>query len=95
MTNSDTLDYTILKLGSYVAIGLSKREENKANKTIDILLDIKDGKKVSKKDKTDALLYALKKIGDFSLDYDDFDSKEYKEIEEVEDVLYHMIKDLK
>ena len=94
MTNSDILHYTILKLASYVATGLPKREENKANKTIDVLLDIKDGKKVPKKDKMDALLYAFKKIGDFSFDYDDFDSKEYKEIEEVEDVLYHMIKDL-
>lgn len=51
-------------------------------------------KRFQKKDKMNALLYALEKIGNFSLDYDDFDSKEYKEIEEVENVLYQMIKNL-
>ena len=94
MIDVDILDYVILKLGSYVASGISKREENKTNKTIDVLLDIKDNKKVSNKDILDALLYALKKLGDFSMEYE-INTKEFEEIDKVCDELYNIIKNKK
>lgn len=50
MTISDALDYTASKLFGWIgAQEFSKREENKANKVIDILLDMMNGKKIPKK----------------------------------------------
>ena len=94
MIGADILDYVILKLGSYVASGIPKREENKTNKTIDVLLDIKDNRKVSNKDILNALLYALKKLGDFSMEYE-INTKEFEEIDKVYDELYNIIKNKK
>lgn len=88
MTISYVLEYTInILFGMMTTRKLSKREENRAKTTIDVLSDMMDGKEIPKKDKISALCYAYNKIGDISLNHDDFNF-----IKEVEDVLSQITK---